>query len=90
MSRRSKNVGGNSKPPDQLVPIYASREADPKLPDWVKVGASFALFGKVYHVRGIVDDRAVLRWWRKPKQRWEYVVEDETFFFACESGIERR
>ena len=28
------------------------------------------------HVRAIVDGRAVIRWWRAAKQRWEYEVID--------------
>jgi hypothetical protein len=31
---------------------------------------------KVYHLRGIVDDKLVLRYWRRDKQRWEYVVDE--------------
>lgn len=28
------------------------------------------------HVRGFVDGLAVVRWWRRGKQRWEYEVVD--------------
>ncbi len=34
---------------------------------------------KLYHVRGIVDDMLVIRWWRKGKRRWEYDVFDDTW-----------
>lgn len=29
---------------------------------------------KVYHVRGIVDDQVICRFWRQTKQRWEYTA----------------
>ena len=59
------------------------------LPAWVRRGASFrvAASGRLYHVRGVVDDRAVLRTWLKHKRRWAYVVEDETYFRVWEDEI---
>jgi hypothetical protein len=56
------------------------------IPSWVQPGASFSRrrYGRTpalrMHVRGVVDDRAVLRHWRSSKQRWEYTVEDDTYF----------
>lgn len=34
---------------------------------------------RTIHIRGIVDDMIVYKWWRRGKQRWEYAVESETF-----------
>ena len=52
------------------------------LPDWVKPGISFhySTDQKKYHVRAIVDEQAVLRWWGKTKQRWHYSVEPVEWF----------
>jgi hypothetical protein len=66
-----------------------------QLPGWVIVGASFRdeagpiEFHRVYHVRAIVDDRAVLRFWRASKRRWEYVVECPAFFEFRQSNIKQ-
>lgn len=38
--------------------------------------------GTLYHVRGRVDDRVVVRWWRAPKHRWEYAVWSEGYALA--------
>ena len=58
------------------------------LPDWVKAGAAFRYVypdgnhnnGRKFHVRGIVDGRAVIREWFKHKQRWNYTVEGPVYF----------
>lgn len=31
--------------------------------------------GELCHVRAVVDDRLIIRWWRPTKQRWEYAAE---------------
>ncbi|TGV72775.1 hypothetical protein EN801_042390, partial [Mesorhizobium sp. M00.F.Ca.ET.158.01.1.1] len=54
--------------------------SDNALPDWVKPGAVYRVGDRKYHVRGIVDGMAVVRYWRRAKQRWEYSVEDDTYF----------
>lgn len=36
--------------------------------------------GDLYHVRGIVDNRVVMRTWSPEKQRWRYVIEGATAF----------
>lgn len=63
------------------------------LPEWVKPGVAFRYSypdvacgrknvhdGRVFHVRGVVDERAVLREWSRAKQMWCYTVEDPLFF----------
>ena len=50
------------------------------LPPWIQPGVKFHLFNAIWHVRGIVDDQAVLRRWSQAKRRWIYRVEDEVFF----------
>jgi hypothetical protein len=60
-----------------------------KLPDWVKPGISFKHktdLRRKYHVRGIVDDRAIVRVWLKSKQSWEYVVKDPAYFEVFGKG----
>lgn len=68
------------------------------LPHWCKPGVSFTLdYGPenpasktVYHVRGIVDGRAVMRYWRPVKRRWEYFVEDDVYFMVLSANIRVR
>lgn len=50
------------------------------LPEWVKPDCSFTEFKKVWHVRAIVDDRAVCRRWIPGKRSWNYDILDETYF----------
>lgn len=57
------------------------------IPAFVKVGNALRLdYGDgnpsnaLYHVRALVDGRAVMRHWRKSKQRWQYVVEGPEWF----------
>lgn len=59
------------------------------LPDWVKPGAVFAIdYGpgnpnnREYHVRGVVDDEAVLRVWSEHSERWKYLTEGESYFYV--------
>ena len=64
-----------------------------KLPDWVRPGVSFRQEAGpkdrhiVFHIRGIVDDQAVLRHWRKSKGRWEYECEDWAYFNAFGASL---
>lgn len=56
------------------------------LPDWIKAGESFRDRTNpncpiLYHIRGVVDDRVVMRVWNRSKNRWVYFVEDPYFFF---------
>jgi hypothetical protein len=37
--------------------------------------------GSRIHVRGVVDDQIVYRWWRYHKQRWQYQVESAWAFW---------
>lgn len=60
----------------------ADREVTDELPEWVKPGVIYRTdfgpdnrnSGEVFHVRGIVDGRAVVRQWLRRKQRWNYTV----------------
>lgn len=71
---------------ERAVPSADDRD-ESILPDWVKPGAMFVYTGKAYdgrkfHVRGIVDGMAVIRFWRPAKRRWQYIVEDDLYFEA--------
>jgi hypothetical protein len=62
------------------------------LPQWVTPGTSFKeVYGNendcVWHVRGIVDGRAVCRRWRATKQRWHYEVLDWIWFDAFKEHL---
>lgn len=57
------------------------------LPDWVKPGASFRNGGRVFHVRGIVDGRAVIREWRRTRRGWIYSVEGPIYFLVAGDHI---
>jgi len=70
-----------------------TRHVEP-LPDWVKPGTAFKLLeygtNTVYHVVAIVDgNRAVLKYWRKAKQRWDYFVECPIYFELWKDRISR-
>lgn len=62
------------------------------LPDWVRPGASYTMKTTriVHHVRAIVDDQAVVRYWRRSKQRWQYECLDEYWYLAFDDQIKRR
>ncbi|CDX26927.1 hypothetical protein MPL3356_60622 [Mesorhizobium plurifarium] len=70
------------------------------LPEWVKPGTAFIYQfgpdnhnnGRKFHIRGIVDDRAVIREWWRHKRRWNYTVEDWIYFnaFAPHIKVVRR
>lgn len=65
------------------------------LPDWVKPGVSFRYefgpgnhnTGRKFHIRGIVDDMAVIREWWKTKQRWNYTIEGPVYFISFKENI---
>lgn len=57
------------------------------LPHWVKPGVRFRLnLGednpntRVFHVRALVDDQVVLRYWSKPHRNWRYSIADQIWF----------
>lgn len=50
------------------------------LPEWVKVGVKFKDGDDLWHVRAIVDDKAVCRRWRTAKQWWHYECIDPEWF----------
>lgn len=60
------------------------------LPEWVDVGATFTYryapdnphHGRKFHIRGIIDGRAVVAEWWKHKRRWNYTVEPPVYFEA--------
>ncbi len=66
-----------------------------RLPDWVKEGAKYRYdfgpgnrnTGRVFHVRGIIDGRAVIREWSKSKQRWNYTIEGPVEFHVMSGNI---
>lgn len=65
------------------------------LPDWVQPGLSYRTNydegnpnNRRYHVRGIVDGRAVICTWSKCKQRWMYDVERPIWFAVAADHIE--
>lgn len=68
---------------------------DLALPDWVRPGVSFRYdfgpgklaTGRKFHVRAIVDGRAVIREWWKGKRRWNYTVEGPEYFLAFRDGL---
>lgn len=56
-----------------------------EFPDWLKVGASFIDHTSpnmqiVWHVRGFVDNRAVIRTWQNRQQCWRYMLETAYWF----------
>lgn len=60
-----------------------------ELPEWVRPGAAFVLqLGdtkqdhRKFHIRGIVDDMAVIREWWWHKRRWHYEVKSYVYFWA--------
>jgi hypothetical protein len=62
------------------------------LPSWVKPGVSFrhGITGYIFHIRGMVDGRAVVRYWSNTKQRWNYEVYHDTFFVVNADCLEVR
>jgi len=67
------------------------------LPDWVKPGIQIGLFygmnnpnNAIYHVRGIVDDQAVVMQWMKRKQYWHYSTLDSNDFKYKGDNMYRR
>lgn len=60
------------------------------LPVWVKPETSFAEHSNLWHIRGIIDDRAVCRRWIKEKKSWYYAVLDEWFFEAYKEVLRPR
>jgi hypothetical protein len=74
--------------------------SDDQLPEWVKPGAKYRYdfgpdnrnTGRTFHVRGIVDGRAVIREWSKSRKRWIYTVEGGVEFQVMADHIkpERR
>lgn len=67
-----------------------------ELPDWVKPGSKFRVFysegnpnNRTLHIRGIVDDRAIVREWFPSKQRWYYEALEVYWFDVFEPRIIR-
>lgn len=65
--------------------------SDPVLPELCVPGMSFAIVygidhpgNALWHVRGIVDGRAVCRNWLRHKQRWHYDCFGPAFFRTYE------
>ncbi len=63
-----------------------------KLPEWVKAGVSFRTKPPhrrhIFHIRGIVDDQAVIREWWPSKQRWNYTCVEWAYFHVWQKDIE--
>ncbi|WP_306049207.1 hypothetical protein [Oceaniradius stylonematis] len=70
-----------------VEPAFVEDDRYPDLPDWVRPGATFRYdfgpgnhnTGRVFHVRAVVDNRAVIREWDRHRQRWVYSVEATWF-----------
>lgn len=57
-----------------------------KLPPECRPGAKYRSFGKLYHVRAIVDGQAVIRWW-SPRKGWQYIVEGPIHFHVYKDNV---
>ncbi len=75
---------------------FVEDDSYPPLPDWVKPGATYRYdfgdpnnfnHGRVFHVRAVIDNRAVVREWLNEKQCWYYSVECFGLFKASGSAI---
>lgn len=66
-----------------------------QMPDWVREGMSFRYdfgpgnhnTGRKFHVRAIVDGRAVIREWSRGRQGWIYSVEGWPYFHSFREHI---
>jgi len=68
-----------------------------KIPDDLQPGNSFRIYYNegnpnncIIHIRGIVDDMIVFRWYNRHKRRWMYAIESQYFFETRNDGVLRR
>lgn len=56
----------------------------------IQIGDKYREYGKrLLHVRGLVEDQVVVRYWSKRKQEWEYKCEPVWYFDPKYGFIER-